>query len=911
MSEELTSKYKRGGKIVGQKLGEFEYFQIGATTFKQLLKAKIVPGSFNNGFIKNKPDRLIVDRRGREPKVIAVVEDKDSGKFASDMELIDAIRQCNNYCQEIGAIMGIITDGSTTVWINPNEKNKDNEYTDEVIKKKRSFSYIKNDDGSNVKRDFVIAEKQDLPDPDKMGDDSRKVFKLVLEVYQKINSKNSIIKVPETINPLPLAKRVWQDIWVATGKSPEKCLYNVVELFIFKFLSDLKLLQEPDSFEYLFSLIEKKRSNKDVLAHYAKICRPKIRELFPPSKEDGTTIINGTIFVNEDGEPNVQQAYLFVNSLKKFKDFEKEQGTFEYIDKDFKTKIFEAFLKQSEGQKALGQYFTPRKVVQAVVRMSGIENLRQGARFCDPFCGVGGFVLEPINLFRINDFEPKSGKIVSPITYLGYDKGFEKDDERTIILAKANMLIYLTEIISKNPSLSKVFADTFNSVFRLWQSNLGTLENIFDNEDDKFDLIMTNPPYVTSGSSSIKKEIAENTDLNSFYSINSAGVEGLALEWIIKNLKKGGKAFVVIPDGILNRLNDKKMRKYILDSCYLESIISLPIKTFFSTPKKTYILGITKKDKPEDVQKFPVFTYLVSNIGESLDVNRFEIPDNDLEEAVKLFRIFQVNKNARDIAKDFKEYKRCKIVPIKDFDPDKSWAVDRWWSKDEKISLGIIEKEEILTIKEYFSLVNATISEISAITNKESKAIKVNNVNFAEVSLDKIIDFSQKTNSSKFTKSFIDSHKGPIPVYSASDDVNFVNYGFVADNLPSVKYFEDCMTWNIDGSVGRVFIRNGRFSLSEKVIPLIVFPEYRDLLDMTYLKYEIEKEAKKKDFGFTNKAGKSKLKELILKIPVDKKGNYSLSKQQEIAKKYEEIEAYKITIINKFEKLATQIISFD
>ncbi|GAB1442171.1 hypothetical protein MASR2M39_10060 [Ignavibacteriales bacterium] len=66
------------------------------------------------------------------------------------------------------------------------------------------------------------------------------------------------------------------------------------------------------------------------------------------------------------------------------------------------------------------------------------------------FCGVGGFVLEPLNFSeRSNDFMPKDGKIKSPIVYKGYDKGFEKDEERTLILAKANMLIYLAELLLK------------------------------------------------------------------------------------------------------------------------------------------------------------------------------------------------------------------------------------------------------------------------------------------------------------------------------------------------------------------------------------------------------------------------------------------------------------------------------
>ena len=68
--------------------------------------------------------------------------------------------------------------------------------------------------------------------------------------------------------------------------------------------------------------------------------------------------------------------------------------------------------------------------------------------------------------------------------------------------------------------------------------------------------------------------------------------------------------------------------------------------------------------------------------------------------------------------------------------------------------------------------------------------------------LEDIIDFDKcKTNSSSFTKTFINSNKGEIPVYGASKEIDEVGYGYVKDNLKGVKYFENCLTWNIDGSI--------------------------------------------------------------------------------------------------------------
>ena len=63
-----------------------------------------------------------------------------------------------------------------------------------------------------------------------------------------------------------------------------------------------------------------------------------------------------------------------------------------------------------------------------------------------------------------------------------------------------------------------------------------------------------------------------------------------------------------------------------------------------------------------------------------------------------------------------------------------------------------------------------------------------------------LFDLSHATNGSIFTKSFIDENKGNIPVYSTSKNPDETSYGHVADNLPKIKYYENILTWNKDGS---------------------------------------------------------------------------------------------------------------
>lgn len=697
MSEELIQK---GYTEHGITIGNYEYYDLGNTTLDQLKAYKIIPKKDYGKHKSKRPDELLVDRQNKkQPQVIVCVEYKQPSEFKTDRQKKTAIQQCNAYAQIVDSKIGVITDRQVTFWINPKQDNEVNNYIDDVTKIGRSYSFIRNEDKKDLSEPFVI-QKQSETEYDKLDDDTKNTLDYIDRILSHINNQNSTLISNQEVDPIHLAGSVWQDIYINTGKDPTKCLYNVVELFIFKFLSDLGVLKDPYDFESLLNMYDRGIDDKGVLKYYAINSRAMIREKFPEGK-DGTTIINGTIFVKSDGTPVLSQAHLFINSLKKYRAF----GSLKNVKKEFKTKLFETFLKQSKDKSKLGQFLTPRKVVRAIVEMSGVENLPDGARFCDPFCGVGGFLCEPLHKTkRKNDFLPQRGKIIPNIVYHGFDKGSDDEEERTIILGKANMLIYLSDIVERNPTLTHEFAKVFNEIFfLLTDSNLGTLKMIIHEEEDKYDLILTNPPYITSGVASIKKEL-EKEGLGTHYTEGGKGVDGLALEWIIRSLKKGGRAFVIISHGILNTQQNKKLRDFLIRECFINCIISLPIKTFFNTPQKTYILGITKKQIASQQQDFSVFTYLVSNIGESLNIDRFELEGkSDLEKAKDLFNSYKGSPETFPIEAigDL----RCKLQPIKRFKSKKSgekiWNIDKWWTQEERIRLGVEEEENIITIDEF------------------------------------------------------------------------------------------------------------------------------------------------------------------------------------------------------------------
>lgn len=789
MSEELI---QRNLVEAPEKMGDWNFYNIGATSLKSLKGAKIIPDKDYEEYESKKPDALIVKR----PIVIAAIEYKKPTQLRTKKQVEKAIAQELGTAQALQARVYIVTDGQKSYWINPLTGNE-----------------ILQEDGSNITLNF-----------DKNGTDC---ITLINKIRSSISSTNDKLKAAATVDPLPLAEKVWQDLWAVSGATPENCLYTFVEIFIFKYLSDLGVLKGMYSFYDLLGRYSNNNEN-EVLEYYASTVRVKIKELFPGNLKDKTTIINGTIFVSKDDKAVSGYATVFYRILKRFNDF----GTLENIDYDFKSKLFETFLKESISKKNWGQFFTPLKVVRAIVNMVDIT---EGMIICDPACGVGKFLLEPIlpNLDRLYKIEKDTnGKdILKPqITLYGFDKGFDKDEQKTIILAKANMLIYMSGMIKEHPDITKQFAQLFNNTFLLQTNSiLGTLARPVT---DKYDLILTNPPYVMSGSSNLKDEIAKDISLNNYYEVSAMGIEGLFMEWIVRALKPGGQAFIVVPDGIMNRSNDKKLRDFILEKCYIDAVISLPLNTFFTTNKKTYILVLTKKVPVNmggvptlERQTTPVFTYLCSEIGETRDVYRFDINQNDLETASDLFNMFKGSKLR------FKtDDKRCKVVDISDFYEGSHWCVEKWWSHEEKQVLGIEDESKAIDLGEFRILLNDVINTISELDEPLAE-IENNDEDSKLIATFPITElFDIERGSGKYTRSYVQNHKGQYLLFSGNTSGEFAR-------IDSFDYNTPALSWAIDGLAGYIMIHRSPFSATNH--RGVLLPKDSNI-DLSYVKMVLE-----------------------------------------------------------------------
>ena len=861
MSEELL-------QMVPQQIGKYTYYRLGSTTLRQLMNSGLVPQKDYGNLRRKKPDGLVL----YHDRVIAVVEYKTPQELSTAAQVKKAITQELNVARALCKML-IVTDSTKTYWVNALNGDRVRDVQGNDLRTVFHPLFVKN----QATVDYLLGE-----------------------VEASLSAKNSTIRSAKLVDPTPLAARLWQTIWVATGKSPVKCLYNVVELFIFKFLSDLGIL--PDDIAFAAILSKSRTDPEDALDFYARNTRKRIYKLFPVGG-DGTTIINGTIFVADDGDANLSQAILFRRSLDHLYKYGEEFGSLTKIDKQFKTKLYESFLQQEV--EALGQYFTPRRVVQSVIRMAALDTPSfqfADKRLCDPFCGVGGFPLELLNMNESMSacYRPDAhGRIDLPFVLHGFDKGFERDDERTVILAKANMLVYLAELLFTNPHCSKEFARVFNETFRLFKDNLGTFGHIIADEHDKYDVIVSNPPYVTSGTDIIKEEIKRTPRTQAAYPINALGLESLSLEWIVRSLRKGGRAFVIIPDGILARVGGKKLRDYILRECYLDALVSLPVRTFFPNFEHTYILAITKKHSPDDAQTEPVFTYLVSDIGERLtSVRREDIDADDLPEMENLFRIFTAARTDAKLILE-KQSGRCKIQNIQRFKSEPHWVINRWWTVQERTAIGALDSPEAAAKEEVDVRMKAfreALADYDAfLSSKPLRERATVEVELGDKKLFRL--FLGK----RVLKKDVDGSCATIPVYSANVNTPMGRIGH-----SNLKDFErDAILWGIDGNfefnlipAGTVFATTDHCGTLQILDPGIL---------PAYLLAALHHRREEESFDRSFRASLANMRRVTVIVPVKSDGTFDQQGQREIAERFAK-EAEKLALLRAEKKRLDRIV---
>lgn len=290
------------------------------------------------------------------------------------------------------------------------------------------------------------------------------------------------------------------------------------------------------------------------------------------------------------------------------------------IDEDLNGRMFEVFLAASIRGKDLGQFFTPRPVVDFMTRIA-LRNvdIKKPPKVLDACCGTAGFLIEVMayltgrlrNDSRLTSEErEKIHKQICEECLYGVEA-----NERVARIARINMYLHGDggSHIFHGDGLDIDPQQTKDMTLEKKEEILDFKSNIKNNT---FDLILTNPPFSMNYSSSNEdeKRILKQHELTKDSSTSKSSV--LFLNRYYELLKEGGELLIVLDDTVINGKTFEEIRKWIIDKFVILGVHSLPFNAFFKAKAniKTSIIHLRKKSSVSESQ-YNIFMSISNNIG--------------------------------------------------------------------------------------------------------------------------------------------------------------------------------------------------------------------------------------------------------------------------------------------------------
>lgn len=269
----------------------------------------------------------------------------------------------------------------------------------------------------------------------------------------------------------------------------------------------------------------------------------------------------------------------------------------EKTDVDVLSEIYERLLKDVASVAGYaGEFYTPRHIIAAMVQ---VVRPRLGERVYDPCFGSGGFLW-----MAANEIRRASGP-------MGLEQ-LEQFHKRTVYGRELGPLAYL------NGTMGLLLHDVREANLEL----VNTLEAHSNNvpERDKYSVILANPPY----GGRLPQQVQTN------FTVRSAATEILFVQHIMASLAKGGRAAVIVPEGVLFRGGpDSQVRKRLLDELNLHTILSLPAGCFLPyTGVKANVLFFNREADGRKTDS--IWYYEVTNDGFELKQGRKPIPGGQI-----------------------------------------------------------------------------------------------------------------------------------------------------------------------------------------------------------------------------------------------------------------------------------------
>ena len=253
-----------------------------------------------------------------------------------------------------------------------------------------------------------------------------------------------------------------------------------------------------------------------------------------------------------------------------------------------------------------GEYYTPRALIKTIIK---VVDPKIGDKIYDGAVGSAGFLVEAFeHLKESKKLTTKDLETLQKNTFYGKEK-----KSLAYIIGIMNMILHGIDA----PNI--VHTNTLT-------------ENLADiQEKDRFDIVLANPPF----GGKERAEVQQN------FPIKTGETAFLFLQHFIKILKAGGKAGIVIKNTFLSNTDNASvsLRKYLLETCNLHTILDLPGGTFTGAGVKTVILFFEKGSSTKKIWYYQL--NLDRNLGKTNPLN-----EKDLEDFITLQKTKADSKNS-------------------------------------------------------------------------------------------------------------------------------------------------------------------------------------------------------------------------------------------------------------------------
>ncbi|MEN8883688.1 MAG: class I SAM-dependent DNA methyltransferase [Flavobacteriaceae bacterium] len=376
------------------------------------------------------------------------------------------------------------------------------------------------------------------------------------------------------------------------------------------------------------------------------------------------------------------------------------------VDQDTKGDIYEYLLSKLEGGGTAGQFRTPRHIIKLMVEMMQptLED-----RICDPSCGTAGFLVESKRYidkkYDVTELDKHSQHINSNM--------FNGTEFDATMLRIASMNLYLHGV--EEPNIVDVDAVSK------------------DNETaNEYTLVLANPPFKgTIDKDSIAPGLKNVT--------NTTKTELLFLALMLRELKTGGRAAVIVPDGVLfgSSKAHKSIRQEIVEINKLDAVISMPSGVFKPyAGVSTAILVFTKTGAGGTDN---VWFYDMQADGKSLDDKRnLLVAEEDFENCFANYQDFANNEDfvaKCDIPKILSEWNEVKnelvsmtaegdIVNDRTDRTQKSFTVPLTEIKENDWDLSINRYKEIVYEEVVYEAPATIIADLEALNQNRANTLE-------------------------------------------------------------------------------------------------------------------------------------------------------------------------------------------